>query len=138
MPPWQEICSDLSWHTYLLDGGYFQKKHFGRCGVYRLVALEDAGNVKKPATFSRIRGQDPTGTLYIGETGWLNERLNQMRRGEHNAMQTLRRVPVLDFPRAKLAISLLFTGTSTRFIEQSLFDAYMKTFGDTPPLNYKI
>ena len=28
MPPWQEICSDLSWHTNLLDGGVLSEKAF--------------------------------------------------------------------------------------------------------------
>lgn len=138
LPPWTEICSELDWRVHSLDGGYFSKKQHGYCGVYRLIALEQDRNLDKPATLNRMCGPDPTGTLYIGETGWLNERLNRMRRGEHNAIQMLRRIRALNLPNKRLAIALLFTCKSTRFIEQHLFESYMQTFGDTPPLNYKV
>jgi hypothetical protein len=40
MPPWEDICFELSWQTYpLIKGGPFKRKHHGYRGVYRLVGL---------------------------------------------------------------------------------------------------
>jgi hypothetical protein len=138
LPPWPDLCSDLSWHTYLLGGGYFTKKDHGYRGVYRLIALSEAGNVDKPMQFNRVCGQDVTGTLYIGCAGRLNDRLNQMRRSEHHTIGMLRRIPALNLPLERLAIAMLFTGRSYTSVEGYLISAYINSFGDTPPLNYKL
>ena len=50
----------------------------------------------------------------------------------------LKRIPLLQFPPNKLAVALLFTGLRTRSVESDLIEADMNSFGDTPPLNYKL
>jgi hypothetical protein len=145
MPPWEEICQELSWHFHRVDGGYFSAKRHGFCGVYRLIALASEGDLTRPAILSRVCGQDKSGTLYIGEAGNLSQRLNQLRRsagrrreGSHGAISMLRQITRLDYPPAKLGIALLFTGKSTRSVERDLIHAYINSFGDTPPLNYRL
>ncbi len=145
MPPWDEICSELNWQSYLLEGGYFAQKHHGYCGVYRLVALASESELNPPATLNRVCGQDRSGTLYIGCTIRLSDRLNQLRRSllsryerSHSAITMLRSIPILDFAPNKLAIALLYTGKRPSFVESYLIKAYMNTFGDTPPLNYRL
>jgi hypothetical protein len=144
MPPWYDVCSDLDWemHLDLLDGSSFGNTHHGYCGVYRLIGLQSS---VQPATISRACGQDRTGTLYIGQAGDLSMRLNQLRRTlisrterSHKTAHMLRITPLRQFLPDKLAVSLLFTGTNTARIENDLILAYINTFGDTPPLNYKV
>jgi hypothetical protein len=50
----------------------------------------------------------------------------------------LRQITGLDYPEAKHGIALLFTGRFTKSVERDLLWAYMDTFGDTPPLNYRL
>jgi hypothetical protein len=145
MPPWQQICRVMPWNYYLVDGGYFEKKHFGYTGVYRLFALDTEGDISRPATLNRVCGQDESGTLYIGESNDLGRRLNELRRsagrrreGSHGAIAMLRRITSLNYPVAKLGLAVLFTGLRTKAIERDLLWAYMNTFGDTPPLNYRL
>jgi hypothetical protein len=145
MPPWIEVCSGLSWELHRIEGGYFSAKSHGFCGVYRLIALEaEGGNLTKPATLNRVGGQDTSGTLYIGEAKSLSNRLNQLRRsatsheGSHGAIGMLRQIRLLDFAPNKLGIALLFTGRDTRGVERDLIRAYMNSFGDAPPLNYRL
>ena len=80
MPPWDNLCSELPWQIYSIEGGSFSAKDHGFCGVYRLIALASEGDLKKPAVLNRICGRDMTGTLYIGEAKSLSNRLNQLRR----------------------------------------------------------
>jgi hypothetical protein len=145
MPPWDEICQELNWHFHRVDGGYFRTKTHGFCGVYRLIALASEGNSTRPVTLNRVCGQDTTGTLYIGEAGKLSQRLNQLRRsagrrreGSHGAISMLRQIGRLDYPPEKLGIALLFTGRAARGVERDLIRAYMNSFGDAPPLNYRL
>lgn len=146
MPPWNNICFELNWKTRLLEDGCFSKKHHGYCGVYRLIGLASEGDLTKPATLNRVCGQDTTGTLYIGEAGFLSDRLNQLRRSllsnenSHGAIRRLKRNPLLKsgFPSNKLAIALLFTGLKTGMVQNDLIEAYINSFGDTPPLFYKL
>jgi hypothetical protein len=143
MPSWQELCLELDWHLYAVTGGYFARKHTGYCGVYRLIALSSDEDVLDVAFLDRACGHDLSGTLYIGEAKWLNERLNQMRRsfeGEdsHGASSLWRQSSALrlKFPLKRLGIALLFTGVGMhRIIERDLIRAYLNSFGDTPPLN---
>src|SRR5580704_4065015 len=99
MPAWADLCSELDWESHLVDAGYFAKKHHGFCGVYRLIGLATESEVHKPATLSRACGQDTSGTLYIGEAGSLNSRLNQLRRSlfsredSHGAIRMLTSTP---------------------------------------------
>jgi hypothetical protein len=142
MPAWHRICYDLNWRLFKADSGYFGKKHHGFCGVYRLIGL-DSDDVRDTATIDRLGDKDTTGTLYIGEAGWLNERLNQLRRSlgredTHGASRMWRHSQVLKskFPTNRLSIALL--GTSVRMhkkIESDMIQAYLNSFGDTPPLN---
>ena len=120
-------------------GCYFTAKRHGRCGVYRLIAHASEGELTKPATLSRICGQDTTGTLYIGEAKSLSIRLNQdrerlhRRKKSHGAINTLRQIPVLNYPRNKRGIALLFIVSQTRMIEEHLIYAYINSFGEMPP-----
>jgi hypothetical protein len=144
-PPWTEICSELSWEVHLVDRKYFSRKRWGYKGVYRLIGLADKGDTSKPATLNRVCGQDTTGTLYIGEAKTLNARLNQLQRTalrrqrSHGAIRMLRHTPLGKvFPEDQLAIALLFTDLTPKFVEGHLLEAYMSSFGDTPPLNYRL
>lgn len=144
MPPWDDICSQLDWRTHLIDEHYFSKKRYGFRGVYRLIALAAEGDLKKPLALNRICGPDPTGTLYIGRSIRLSRRLNELRRAAlgrgrlHSAPKMLRRFP-LEFPANKLAVALLFTrGVHPSTVETDLIEAYMNSFGDAPPLNYRL
>jgi hypothetical protein len=146
MPPWNDLCSELPWKIHSIDGGSFSSKDHGVWGVYRIIALASEGDLTKPAVLNRICGQDMTGTLYIGETKSLSNRLNQLRRSarshrperSHRAISMLRQIPILDFPLNKLGVALLFTGRDTTGVESDLIRAYMNSFGDTPPLNYRL
>jgi hypothetical protein len=143
MPPWNDICSELDWGLYLVDGGRFSRKQHGYCGVYRLIALASEGDATKPAVLNRLCGQDTTGTLYIGCARRLSDRLNQLRRSlrgredTHGAIRMLNRIPLLDYPTDRLAIALLFTFREFERVEGDLLEAYMNSFGDTPPLNFR-
>lgn len=146
MPPWEKICSRLDWRVHRLGGGYFTDKNYGRRGVYRLIALKVANDLKSVATLNRVCGEDPTGTLYIGEATNLATRVNQMRRTargrrnecSHSAMLMLKRIQRLDYPPEKLGVAMMFTGRSTRGVEKDLLRAYINSFGEMPPLNYRI
>lgn len=146
MPPWRDICEKLDWRTHRLSRGYFKASTHGKCGVYRLIALQENGDLSKPATIARICGEDRTGTLYIGEAGDLSLRLNQMRRsacehrseGSHSAITMLRRIRRLNYPAQRLAVALMFTRRFTRAIERDLLHTYINSFGEMPPLNYRL
>jgi hypothetical protein len=57
----------------------------------------------------------------------------------HGAISMLKQIRCLDYFPKKLGIALLFTSLSdTKSVEKDLIRAYMNSFGDTPPLNYKI
>lgn len=144
MPPWDEICSRLRWTLYRADGGYFSRKRLGFCGVYRLIGLAAENDVRRPATINRVCGQDASGTLYVGEAGSLNQRLNQFRRSlgiredSHGASRMYRQSAPLQsmFPTNKLAVAVFFTSRYlSTAVEHDLMRAYLNTFGDTPPLN---
>lgn len=144
MPHWDELCFFLQWEYYHLEGGYFSSKTHGSPGVYRLIGLDADGDLSKISTFNRLCGQDTSGTLYIGEAGGLATRLNQLRRTaalrterSHGVINSLRTIWRLNYPIARLGVALLLTGNNTRSIERDLILAYINTFGDTPPLNYK-
>jgi hypothetical protein len=146
MPPWDEMCSKLNWEFHLPDDGSFSSKHHGFCGVYRLIALESEGDLTKPAALNRVCGSDTSGTLYIGEASHLGRRLNQLRRSgwghrnedSHGAISMMRQTPLLNYLPKKLAIALLFTVRDTGGVEGDLIRAYMNSFGDAPPLNYRL
>ncbi len=145
MPPWEEICEQLSWQHYVLDDGYFDAKRFGCCGVYRIVALEADKDISRPATLNRLCDQDKTGTLYIGQSSRLSDRMNQLRRttrgrGErsHGAYGALLNIKKINFPVGKLAVALMFTGRDTKYVEGELIRAYMNSYGDPPVLNYRV
>src|SRR6266403_1695261 len=141
MPPWGEICSQLDWEFHLPDDGYFPRRDYGGHGVYRLVALAADRDLANPVILNRAVGRDVSGTLYIGETGDLGRRLNEVRRSgwgirnerSHGAIEMLRDISCLDYLPHRIGIALLFTESSdTRGIEKDLIRCYMDTFGDTP------
>lgn len=147
MPSWSDICEGLLWRYFTLDGGYFAQKDFGYTGVYRLISLTAEGDPRKPKALSRLCGQDETGTLYIGKAGSLSSRINQARRTarigsterSHGAVEMLKQIPSIRFSEMKLGVALLFTGVKVRHIvERNLISAYINTFGDAPPLNYRL
>jgi hypothetical protein len=147
MPSWTEICFELNWEFCLPNDGTFARKEYGYHGVYRLIALASEGDLSRPMALSRVAGRDDSGTLYIGEAGDLGARLNQLRRSgwenrnedSHGAVRMLKQLRCLDFFPAKIGLALLFTETKdTRAIEGDLIRCYLNTFGDTPPLNYRL
>jgi len=144
LPLWADICGGLNWRVYPVGGGYFSKKHHGFCGVYRVFGIAEETRANTPAPIGRVCGEDIYGTLYIGKSGWLNERLNQFRRSlesekTHLAAVAWRNCETLKrrFPLSKLGVGLLSTNVNMEaVVEFDLIRAYLNTFGDTPPLNY--
>ena len=136
MPPWDEICSYMDWRHYAADAGYFSNRRHGFCGVYRIVGLISKGG--NPATINRVGGEDRSGTLYIGEASNLSRRLNQFRRTlrgkevSHDAGRRLRFIPSLKGQFTdKLAVALLHSSiVNTKYMEQTLLEAYTNSFGD--------
>lgn len=145
MPPWKDLCSELGWEFHLPDSDYFGEKHHGYCGVYRLIALASEDDAR-PATLNRVAGQDASGTLYIGQSSVLSRRLNELLRSgwghrnedSHGAISMLKQIPLLNYLPKKVGISLLFTVRDSCMVEGDLIRAYMNSFGDTPPLNYRL
>lgn len=142
MPPWSEICSGLPWRSRRAEAGFLTDKKHGFRGVYRLFAF--SSDITRPAVFNRLCGQDATGTLYIGKANSLSNRLNQARRsagsrreGSHAAAGRWARIASGNFPSHKLGIAFLFTRCQPRLAEVTLIDAYINSFGEMPPLNYK-
>jgi hypothetical protein len=147
MPSWAEICAELSWEFYSPNDGAFIRKDYGYHGVYRLIALTSKGDLKKPEVLNRVAGRDDTGTLYVGETRDLGTRLNQIRRSgwgnhaedAHGAVRMLKQLRCLNFFPDKIGLAVLFTETKdTKTVESDLIRCYLNTFGDTPPLNYRL
>jgi hypothetical protein len=147
MPPWEDICGQLNWRLHRLDQGYFSEKHHGFCGVYRLTAYENETDFFEPTTLNRLCAPDPTGTLYVGHASQLHTRLNQLRRSfdeykyerSHGVPYALRALPwIRTIPVSRLGVAVLFTNRLTRMVERDLIRAYMNTYGDAPPLNYRL
>jgi hypothetical protein len=137
MPPWNEICSGLNWQLRTVDGGYFGSKEFGYAGVYRLFGLAAGDQACDDQSSYRPIG---TSTLYIGESGWLNQLRRSLNHSEdtHGAIRMWRKTPILSarFPSSKLGVGILFTSVKMHgWVEQDLIRAYMNSFGDSPPLN---
>src|SRR6185437_5386220 len=100
-----------------------------------------------PAALNRLVGTDCTGTLYIRESAELNVRLNKLIRSgwgyrhedSHDAIKMLNQLSCLNYIPDKIGIALHFTSVEdTRMVEEHLIWSYMSTFGDTPPLNYRV
>jgi len=145
MPPWSKICSELDWELHLVDYDIFRAKNHGFYGVYRLIALTSEGDLNKPATLSRLCGPDASGTLYIGKSDNLGRRLNELLRSatgrsqySHASIGRWKQISRLSFPSHKLGIALMFTGRDTSGVEKDLIKAYINSFGDAPPLNYRL
>jgi hypothetical protein len=147
MPLWDEVCEALDWESHLPTDGHFGKKEYGYWGVYRLIALTEDRSETRPAALNRIAGTDTTGTLYIGESTELSARLNGIRRSgwghrnedSHDAIKMLSQLSCLNYLPDKIGIVLHFTDVrDTELVERHLIWSYMNTFGDTPPLNYRV
>ncbi|MCS3689388.1 hypothetical protein ABIF07_003587 [Bradyrhizobium elkanii] len=50
----------------------------------------------------------------------------------------MRQIPKLNFPIEKIGVALMYNDRLTRMIERDLLYSYINTFGDSPPLNYKL
>jgi hypothetical protein len=111
-------------------------------GVYRLVALDSSKSGIVPAPLERVCGTDPTGTLYIGRSESLRNRLSSLVRSQ-NPTKILGgdHIPVSGklakrFPRQWLAITWQRTNSGDcRMREATLFGHYMARFGELPPMN---
>jgi hypothetical protein len=101
-----------------------------------------------PEPLDRVAGRDVSGTLYIGESSDLSARLNQFRRSgwgyrnedSHGAVSMLKEIaPLRKYLPDRIAIALHFTSVrDTKCVEKHLLRSYLNTFGDTPPLNYRL
>lgn len=110
-----------------------------RPGVYRLVAL-DQPRASAPALIHRVCGDDATGTLYVGASDCLRNRIsslvatNRQDQYRHSPHKPL--APQLSalFPTNRLAFSWEFSEDPWgREIE--LLEAYLSEFGELPPHN---
>ena len=140
IPAWDNLCSDLNWHTGDINSGYYSEASFGFVGVYRLIAYNNGAS----AGISRFCGVDDTGTLYIGKAGRLHERLNQLRRSYKNGKRESTHAPTsilkhmhnYPFPGEPILIASLFTASNMAdIVERDLLGAYRHQFGELPPLN---
>ena len=111
-----------------------------QAGVYRLIALDEKGD---PKQIGRLCDIDQTGTLYIGREGFSfaeRGRASQLVRSLfaartfHGAGQRItghNRITEM-FPRFAIA---WFYNKNSRYAESVLFDSYITSFGELPPLN---
>jgi hypothetical protein len=108
-------------------------------GVYRLIGLANAIDLA-PALIRRVCGDDPEGTLYIGHSVKLGNRLdNLIKTHQPNLRRTNPHKPLLDrladrFPAELLAVSWEQSNTPWGR-ERELITAYCAEFGERPPHN---
>lgn len=138
-------------HTLETLGSYVSSFCSDEPGVYRLIGLDDDG---KPAVLDRMCDRDKTGTLYIGKEGRTfadRSRLTKLVRSlrpprsgpvyndEHDAGYRLRRHSILSarFPPNRVALTWCYS-SSPALAESALFETYFDSFGDVPPLNFRI
>jgi hypothetical protein len=107
-------------------------------GVYRLVALDQ--------TIRRACGDDSSATLYIGQAGALEGRVNELRKalrpeefrsGAHGAGRLLRATRILfdRFNLETLATTWAVVSETPGDYEADLIGGYLEEFGEAPPLN---
>jgi hypothetical protein len=136
-------------HTLQQVGSYISRFVSPRPGVYRLIGLSESTPVT-PAVIDRVCGRDQTGTLYIGCENFnfkIRGRLAQMIQsvrareytGNHRAGRTMKHHPLLRerFPIEKLAVTWCYDRHAA-WAEQELLKCYRRSFGELPPLNFRL
>lgn len=117
-------------------------------GVYRLFV--------EGQSISRLLGQDPTGTLYVGMAGhgarqWsiMRDRIRNLAKGNHHVANRwfLNKKIEQRFPWKSLMIQWAFTErriiwtgeeiSGARGAEALLLNTYRDSFGEWPPMNEK-
>jgi hypothetical protein len=138
---WDESLNLLKWEKLKVSEPW-PPNWKPRSGVYRLVMLASSGGL--PMAIPRVCGEDISGTLYIGQAGSLEGRVNELRKtlrpddfkGSHGAGKLLLGTEVL---KEKFATENLETKwalcDNPQEIEQQLLNAYAIQFGEGPPLN---
>jgi len=114
-------------------------------GVYRIFSPD--------TKIDRCCGQDPTGTLYIGQAGsrggWsiLRTRIMAIVKGDHHATnkRSVNSVVREMFPWGSLAVEWAYTGERTNYkgetvaeailAEGFLLSCYKQSYGELPPWN---
>lgn len=109
-------------------------------GVYRLVVLEENGGAPRP--LARICGEDPSGTLYVGASRKLANRLTSLvqtysadyKSGSHTPM--IKKLADM-YPSKLLHITCkaIAIADDPFDFEYRLVTDYVKEFGEPPPLN---
>jgi hypothetical protein len=107
-------------------------------GVYRLIGLDESRPDIVPATINRICGIDPTGTLNIGATKSLPDRLGSLVRTHDPKFRggSHRKLPAKmakRFPPKKLALAWQCADQPYER-EGEMLDRYEAQFGEMPPL----
>lgn len=109
--------------------------------VYRVRAFAQRGRAR---VIRRASGNDPSGTLDIGESGDGSDRLYTLMRvltgnnGSHRAAWEYRWYDFhLQYPLAQLRVDVLEVGSKelAEAIEYGLLEEYRTEFLDRPPLN---
>jgi hypothetical protein len=108
-----------------------------RPGIYRLIAF--ASKTSEPEPLQRICGVDETGTLYIGASKELGNRLSALVTTHHpdykgQPHQALPQQLARRFPPNQLGFVWQYTETPWHR-EAELLTSYENAFGELPPLN---
>lgn len=115
--------------------------------VYEIRLVDPASG---PAQLNRFLGTDPSGILCIGETGELERRRKQFvaawrKGGKHSEGNLLHLLeahsPFLRFfpsPRLEMRYAAVSTKEEAKGQEEKRLKAYVKIYGEVPPLNSSI
>jgi len=120
-----------------------EEKWWERCerkrpGVYRLFALRD-GNTFEPMPLSRACGADDTGTIYVGASENVFNRLGALVKEHRGDYRGKPHRPLADplaekFTPERLAFYWRFDDQPWQ-LEKAIVTAYEGVFGEPPPNN---
>lgn len=109
-------------------------------GLYRLVALDVDLHI--PMAVSRVCGIDWTGTLYLGASSKLENRIKSLVRTYSSDLHAGAHTPMAQilsnkYPSRLLGVSwrLVDDGLSPFDLEYQLMSVYVNEHGEPPPLN---
>jgi hypothetical protein len=112
-------------------------------GIYKIVSLNEN---RLPTPISRLGGVDNDGTLYIGQSQNLKDRLRMLWRvlnpgylaTAHTFGINYNHVPLLQalYPLDTIAINFEINYDQLNY-EKSLIENYRQQYGEVPPLNEK-
>lgn len=109
-------------------------------GAYRLIAMDVELHI--PMAISRVCGIDWTGTLYLGASLKLENRINSLVRTYSNDLNGGGHTPVAQilsekYPSRLLGVSwrLVDEGLSPFELEYELMGLYVNEHGEPPPMN---